>query len=373
MNNKSLSSYPAMYVIGFVLLFIRSYISMTPDVHVPIVIDNIGLLCGYFCLTLYLFLSKCNYKIWLLIFLGCFIYFRSKETGPLTFLFLICATVYLPNVKMAIRLWYYCITVLLLSYIAVYVIMYFFAFNELTFSIRNGIIRNQLFLSSPNLAGAVIVFWTLSRFVIKYPNKNNILRYLTSSFFLILGYYFTNSNTSLFIGILGLLLLFFSENFNFKKNKLNKFIELSPIYLTILSVLLATILYSDLSNALLTGRPSLWRHALQYFGITILGNDFYPVKTINDIGYVDYFNTIDSFYISSLTVFGIVFLIIYIYMFIKTCTNTNSLFIDILLFISSIYGFTEVHIINPFICFPIFFLALSFKKNNKYNFTLLGE
>lgn len=192
---------------------------------------------------------------------------------------------------------------------SLYIIDYFFDYKNLITNIfigDDGRIRHSLFFSHPNIAAAI--FWGIVIDIYFLRKKWNILDWFIISFFVGLIYFFTQTRTLL----LSYALLIIFELFRNKKIMISQISFLYKYifeFFTIITIAMG-ILYNSgnnfligILNPLTSGRVYSIAYAFKEFGITVMSRDI----TLDLL-------VLDNFYIRTLTIFGIVYLIPLFYM-----------------------------------------------------------
>lgn len=371
---KAVDDFPALYLFGFLFLYFRSLFSALSIISIPDFIDKIVFFAGIFFLCTYIAMKAYIYTkekvlCCFVILIGLLTYLFSEQTAAFTFCVLIAASYCVRDIRYVIKIWTFTSIICLSIILVLYGIVYLTDFSLIKIFRRSetdSYARYSLFFVSPNMASAFITFIILAVLFLHFSNIN-FIDYGLSFLLLYIAYLITDSKTSFFLGIVGVLLLAIDKKICFAKRKILYTLTLiSPLIQYLLSFFFSTVLYDEKLNQVLTGRLALWRHAFEVYGIKLFGNPFSAMKEKNQQGYVLYFTTIDSFYVQSICIFGIVFCLFFLYLYFNTVSlhpHDGSL---PLLLVISLFGFSEVHVLNIFICFPILILSKGLFKPDQH-------
>jgi hypothetical protein len=192
----------------------------------------------------------------------------------------------------------------------------------------------------------------------------------------IILYFFTKTRTS-FIEMLilaGLLII------TYHKNKSGKFFtaiakSITAVFSIIFYALIRLYINGNevalLMDKFLNARIRLGAYAYNQYGLTILGRNFLNFHATWDEQWKLNWFTFDCTY-SYLTInMGIIWIILIALIFWKLASyKSNKINIAIIVF--SLYAVSEVHALNPFLCYPIILTALLFdKKGKQYDYSRL--
>lgn len=195
--------------------------------------------------------------------------------------------------------------------------------------------------------------------------KINLLKFLMLLAIEILCYLFSRTRTTIFVELIMDLLLILPI-----KNKLlcrtSKII--TPLMAGITFVL--AILYINgngialIIDNLLSSRIKLTAYAIDKFGLTLFGNNLtnFQVKWEAKWGLNTF--TFDNLYSLFFSSYGIVWLIVYAFFFYRLSCDANKK-VCIFIILWALYGMTETHGINCYMCCPTLLVILLFQKKSK--------
>lgn len=227
----------------------------------------------------------------------------------------------------------------------------------------NGRLRLSFYFEHPNILGAMALM-SFMGFTVCSDNlsASDCLMGISVGFLIL---FLTDSRTSCALLFLYLLIRFLFDLYpQFINSKLRFVVLVFPLVCEFLSMLVMLQVLPDsfivYLNRLFSGRPGYW--ILQYnqlggwtmFGqVTLYGDQF-----IN--GWLYPSVTIDCFYAATLLQLGIWSFIAFYYLYVNSIdqafmSNDHSKFA--VLFVCAIFGFTEVHMIDFSICFPMLLLG----------------
>lgn len=252
-----------------------------------------------------------------------------------------------------------------------YMIVYalFFSTNVL-FTLVNGDMRFNFGFGHPNVAAIILVNLF---FMWAWINYNNIRKKQLLAILLIeiATYLLTNSRTALLITIVFLLLLYFGKVVN-GKHLLTRIGAsfLFPVLGVIMWLLVIGYLNGNLIsiaiNQILTSRIKLGAFAVDRFGYSLFGQDLSHFSMVWDSAWGLNTFTFDNIYTYTMVNVGIVWLVLCAILFSKLAWNKN-VKVNIFIIVWALYGITEVHGINSYLCFPILLVSLLFDRNFEDN------
>lgn len=227
----------------------------------------------------------------------------------------------------------------------------------------NGRLRLSFYFSHPNTLGAIafMSFVGLTACSEKLAASDCLLGLTVASLILLL----TDSHTScalllIYIVVRGL----FEMHPSLISREMRIVVLAIPLLFEILSILVMLQLIPEpvllALNRLFNGRPGYW--ILQYNqlgGWTMFGQaTLYGNQYIN--GWLYPSVTIDCFYAASLLQLGVWSFIIFYYLYFRSICRAcdhNDVYKLVTLLVCALFGFTEVHMIDFSICFPMLLLG----------------
>lgn len=370
---EDLLSLPALFLLGYALLYLRAFISLTVfSTMIPDAADKCMLIAGLAFISMYILTESRGFggKVFLfllLMVLEMVCYQRSGETAPLIATSIVIASAPVRDRRGCVRLWFVVTASLTLFLIIAYFLNMLFDPASLTFTGRNvegeAVDRLSFYFGHPNTVAAVLMMLT-SAFLYLSADRigfRHIIGCETVAAFILLT---TQSRTSFAIAAFVPVLYWLQLRFNlFNQGDVRLLVSVAPLVLTLLTYGLAGPLYSDSIASWFTSRIALWHACLLTQGITLLGQRFIPTQSVTG-----WYTTLDNFYATSLFVFGIVFLAFFIWLFLRRLRHHTSVMAweAPALLAMLVFGFTEVHIVSPVICFPLLLLGDGLAGKPKY-------
>lgn len=360
---------PAAFVLGFACVYLKTFISMTPLLSLPDVVDKGLLFVGAAFLLLQIVSEAKSYgtrfvPFLLLLLSTVYTYLASGETAPLSVSLIIIAAATVRNSKLLVQLWLSMTAFFSLFLVAVYSFTALFAPENLTYVLRvedSGVsaVRFTFFFSHPNMAAAIVMMMCGAYMYLRYEQ----LGFRTYAFVLVIAFlvsFFTDSKTS--TALIVLLVACFAAQRRwgiFARREMKKFVALLPFLLFGLVFLVAGPLYNDSLGQMLTGRVSLWHYCLINQGMTLFGQQFTATQSIGSDGWVYYYTTLDSAYASGLFVFGLCFSAFFCWCITALIKKDEpDLPVKLPLILTMLaFGITEMHIFSPVICAPLLLLS----------------
>lgn len=227
----------------------------------------------------------------------------------------------------------------------------------------NGRLRLSFYFEHPNILGAM-AFMSFIGFTVcsEYLSASDCLMGISVGFLIL---FLTDSRTSCALLFLYLLIrVLFDLRPRFINSKLRFVVLVFPLICELLSMLVMLQALPDSFivnlNRLFSGRPGYW--ILQYNqlgGWTVFGQvALYGDQFIN--GWLYPSVTIDCFYAATLLQLGIWSFIAFYFLYVNSIDQafrSNDYSKLAVLFVCAIFGFTEVHMIDFSICFPMLLLG----------------
>lgn len=363
---RSLLQLPATFVLGFLCLYAKSFISMTTLVVLPEMLDSGLFLFGAAFLLIHILSNSKEYDKkfvpMLIIILACaYAYLASGETIPLTAALCIIAAATAGDMRDIAKLWLAASVLLVVYLVAVSAITALLDPSRLSYSYRyaGDNARFSFFFSHPNMFAAIVMMMCGAYMYLRYEELR-FSSFIMLALIALSAFAFTDSRTSLVLTLFEIASFAIQRKWGlFSHRWVGRLVSILPILLFGAVLIISGPLYSDVLGNLLTGRVSLWHNCLTAQGVTILGQPFEPSRVVSDTGWVYYFETLDCMYASGLFVFGLVFSgFICWCVFSRIRHGGSRLDIELPLITTLLlFGVTEVHALNPALCMPLLFLA----------------
>lgn len=207
----------------------------------------------------------------------------------------------------------------------------------------------------------LIMMWTWLNF-----ERLKFSHYISIILVAILSYLFTDTRTSIINTVILVLLSVCAKNFR-SKNILRYAAEfcvpLISIFIYVLIVTRSQSAISVLFDKILSGRILLGAYAYNNYGLTLLGQHIDYAVAPDPTWNINSF-TFDSIYTYTMIQVGIIWLfLISVLYFMLACENNKKVNCFIILW--ALYGITEIHIMNCYMCFPVLLISLLQNKNIK--------
>lgn len=228
--------------------------------------------------------------------------------------------------------------------------------------------------SHPNLISCII-FNIVIMWLWVYYDSLDRRAYMFCLLFLYAVFLLTGSRTMLFLGVFTIILISIS-----KSNKRIVHTSIKAIAKYIVPILAIffyyTCIYYNESNQLitqindfLTNRIKLGAYAYTQYGFSFLGQ---VVEKNTEFGYdavwnMSKFIAFDNLYTSLMINYGFIWLIV-IASSLYFLANKGNTLVNCMIIIWAIYGITETHGINGFLCFPILFISFILEKNLNHKY-----
>ena len=366
---NSVLNLPASFAIGFIVLYVRSVLSVTTIVNVPDSVDGLMLLAGSIFL---LFHCISNYNIYkgyhifaiVVLCIGFLSYLRSGETVPFVVVLTVLAAAVVDDIDNVVRLWLGCTVALMTFLMALFTIVMIIDPQSIKFVIRlseDGVSRQRFsfFFSHPNMFGAIVLM-ACSAFV--YLNQNRIGPIHYVFLFCTAGFVFfaSGSRTSSFLIVLLVFISFLQKSKGiFDSVGVRRLVGILPIAAFAAILLVSGLLYRDSLGSLLTGRVALWHACFANQGVSLFGQVFVPSTSVGPNGWVYYYSTLDCAYAQGLYVLGVAFSLWFSWAVWKCaiCETCDSGRVLPALLVMILFGITEVHIFTFSICYVLLLLG----------------
>lgn len=238
-----------------------------------------------------------------------------------------------------------------------------YGFGNITLQVfEKGMNRITFGFSNPNtfsvLVFNLILMWLWLNY--KRLNRNHLVCIFITAGITVL---FTKTRTMLIDCIVLLLLLSFSR----KDRSIDVYKWMASICIPVLSIStwLFVIMYLKGSpiayaiDSMLNARIKLGAYAYEHVGITALGQYMLDFRAVwDEVWRLNHF-TFDNIYTYLTCNQGLIWLLIISVIFTKLSKAKNNL-VNILIIVWALYGMTEVHGLNGFLCMPIFLCTYVF-------------
>ncbi len=349
---------PALFLIGFVILYARTFCDMTTLFSIPDQVDKLMLLAGSVFLLLHCCKNIGRYKglvlpLLLALTVGVYVYFAAGETAPFVFILVAASAPTAADGRSLIRMWLQMTATLVLFLCIVYVIVLLVDPSGLDFVYRDGgedteRIRYSFYFNHPNMVAALWLMIICAYLYLKSGKISGVaivgVLLLSTTIFAL-----ADSRTSFILSCLAPLLCYCQQKWGFLGLKVVKrVLYLLPLLLFLFVFLSSSVLYSNDIADWFTGRIWLWHVCYENQGITLLGQRFEEAIALTSEGYRSVASTLDSFYASGLFAFGLAFCLVFCLFYWSTLSsikNPHSLRYCVLT-LMLVFGLTEVHILS---------------------------
>lgn len=367
--SHSILSLPASFVIGFVILYLRSALTITTIVGVPDLVDKVMLLAGSIFLVFHCIAHFASYKgkyIFAIVSIcvGLICYVKSGESAAFVVVLTVLAAATVDDIDDVVRFWLGCTATLVVFLVLLFAIEMVIDPQSLKFIYRLsddgvGRQRSAFFFSHPNMFGAIALM-ACSAFVYLRYDKLSLVHYFlvicVAGFVLV-----TSDSKTSFLLIVALVVLSMLQKSRgiFDGKRMRRMVGILPLVGFVAVLLVAGPLYSDSLGGLLTGRLSLWHACLENQGVTLLGQEFQSSTSVGSNGWVYYYTTLDCAYAQGLFVLGIAFSLWFSWAVWKcaTCEELEPGRVLPALLVMFLFGITEVHVFTFAICYVILLLG----------------
>lgn len=269
----------------------------------------------------------------------------------------------------------------LFSYQTLYFICHFcyamvchWMFEEKISAVISGVTRYHFGMGHPNRFSIyffnLVLMWVWLNFDKIKPNHIGLLALIEA-----ITYYFTKTRTNLFEMYIIFALILIYKIKPLKVGKLITRVTKYVVPIFAVCTMLLVILYTKGNmvayrlDTLLTGRIKLGAYAYQNYGPSLLGQNMQSVSVKWDATWQLNDFTFDNTYSFLCINQGIVWLIAVavLFFFVAKRGNVRN---NVLIIAWALYGITEVHGLNVYMCFPIILVSLLFC--NKYRISDYG-
>lgn len=121
---------------------------------------------------------------------------------------------------------------------------------------------------------------------------------------------------------------------------------------------------NQLADRVLNSRIRLGGYAYDHYGITVFGQNLSDVEAVWDPVWQITGDTFDNIYTALAMNYGVIWIILISLFFYKLARQNNKK-INICLLMWAMYGVTETHGLNGFLCFPILLITLLYDEGKK--------
>lgn len=145
---------------------------------------------------------------------------------------------------------------------------------------------------------------------------------------------------------------------------------LTPLIFLGVSYIIALKLNTVFFNKLLSTRPMLFNLCINSFHITLFGNDFNSVRSLNDTSPI----IVDNFFLNFLYGGGVIVFVAYICLYLIVfyfAYKVNNIYLKNILFAFMIYGIFEANITSFIMNFPVGILFIAFLSNKSILYSFL--
>lgn len=347
-----------LFCVGFFILYAKVFSSLTTLFVLPQQLDSVLLASGSAFLLLHCLKNLSQYRERILLLAislaaGVYIYRVTGETAPFIFILVVVSASTAGDGKWLIGLWIKTTGALIAFLGIVYIMVMIGDPDSLDVVYRNeaGVItrtRYSFFFRHPNLVSALCMMLVCTYLYLKSGRITGVT-VVGSILFSTVVFSFTNSRTSFILACLSPFLFFLQQRRGFfGSRKGRKLMFALPVVLFALTFLLSGPLYSNEIGDLLTGRVWLWHVCFDNQGISLFGQPFQAIYAMTLYGYMGTAGTLDSFYASSLFVFGLLFCTIFCSFYWSCLMSLKSPLAPehCILFLMLLFGVTEVHMLN---------------------------
>ena len=266
-DESSILQLPALFLIGFICIYIKTFVSSTSLITLPDAFDKCLFFSGVAFLSLHIISKSKSYgrrfiPLLLVLLSTIYTYFVSGETAPLSVSLIVIAAATAGSRKSLVNMWLVTTVSLSLFAISAYGLTAILDPNNLPYVLRweNGVqssVRFTFFFAHPNMMAAIVMMMCGAYMYLNYDR----LLFRTYAVVLtidLLLFLFTDSKTS--TALIAFMIACFVAQKQwgiFEYSGLRKFVAILPIALFGLVYVIAGPLYRDSLGRFLTGRVSL--------------------------------------------------------------------------------------------------------------------
>lgn len=366
-SHTGIAGLPGVFALGFVLSYLKGFLSALATVDIPSYVDDLLLFAGLFFLLLHLMgnarlLGKRLWACLAILILMAACYLLSSDSSPFFACLLFFCVVSLPDIRPLMRFWF-CLTCGLVVFNAlIYGVQLLTGSAEILYRFGEGgrTARFGLGFVHPNMAGAFL-FWLCGCGLFLRCGKHSFVDYIVVEAIAAFVIVVVDSKTSGYLTA-ALPVVYWMQNQwrIFTRTKAARIlVGALPIALFLLTYCLAGPFYNSDIGELFTGRPWLWHTCLVNQGVTFFGQKFESAQAVGYGGFTWDATTLDSFYASGLMVSGILFSALFCAAFFKRSQHNDDLLEAGMPFLclALLFGFTEGHLLDICFGFPLILLC----------------
>lgn len=366
---NSIMDLPASFAVGFIILYLRSALTITTIFSVPDPVDRLMLLTGCFFLFLHCIVRCDSYKgryffATASLCIGLLCYVNSGESAPFVVILTVLAAATIDDIDDVVRLWLACTVGLVVFLAVLFAVEMAIDPQDSKIWVRlleDGTVRQRFafFFSHPNLFGAMVMM-SCSAFVYLNQNWLGMVHYVLLVGIAGFVLFASDSRTSSLLIILLTAFSFIQKSRSvFDGRIIRKLVGVLPVAAFVAVFLVSGPLYNDSMSGMFTGRVSLWHACFVNQGVSLLGQEFVPSTSVDANGWVNYYTTLDSTYASGLYVLGVAFSLWFSWVVWKcaTCEGYEPGRVLPALLTMLLFGITEVHVFSFSICYVLLLLG----------------
>lgn len=355
------------FKVGLLLLILKTMVSLSGVVPYNDTADTFISVMATVFLGISILMKRFPAKVLCIyVFVALVALYTTLRVGSLSVLLTVmtCLALREEDIEDVVRFTFFYEVVFFIAHFALAIIM--MLFGGKMYAIHNGIVRYHFGFVHPNSFAIVLVNISVMWLWLKY-DKVNTIDIVGMVCINAAGYFYTKCRTALgiMLAVVILRMLFF-KNRNTKILKITASLcvpALSLIMLVLISQYISGAPMILLIDKLLSLRIKLGAYALEHYGLTFAGQDMTEITVMWDSFWQLNGHTFDNVYSFLLINYGFLWLLFLIVLFYKLA-QINSEKDNIVILLWAIYGITEVHIINPFLFFPIMLVSKLFQNRH---------
>ena len=366
-SRSAITGLPGLFTVGFVLSYLKGFLSTLATVEVPPLLDNTLLLAGLSFLILHLIanaqmLGKKLIPCFAVLVFMAACYILSSDSSPFFACLVFFCAISLADVRPLIKLWFWMTCLLVAFSSLVYGFQVVAGSAEIFYRFEEGLstARFGMGFVHPNMAGAFL-FWLCGCGLYLRYEKQTILDYVVVEAVAIFVIEVVDSRTSGYLtSILPFAFYIQSRWCLFTRNRAISFAFcLFPAVFFLVTFAMAGPLYNADIGESFTGRPWLWHACLESQGLTLFGQEFQEARAVGSGGFTWVATTLDSFYANGLMVSGLLFSSLFCAMYFKRCKRDDRTLEAAAPFLALVllFGFTEGHLLDICFGFPLIMIC----------------
>lgn len=367
LSRSGITELPGLFTVGFLLSYLKGFLSTLATIEVPPLLDNALLLAGLSFLILHLIanaqvLEKKIIPCFAILVLMAVCYVLSSDSSPFFACLVFFCAISLADVRPLIKLWFWVTCFLVAFNSLVYGLQVVAGSAEVFYRFEEGssAVRFGLGFVHPNMAGAFL-FWLCGCGLYLHYGKQTVLDYVVVEAVAIFVIIVVDSRTSGYLtSVLPFAFYIQSRWRLFTRNRAIRFVfGLLPLVLFLVTFAMAGPLYDANIGESFTGRPWLWHACLESQGLTIFGQEFQDARAVGFGGFTWVATTLDSFYANGLMVSGLLFSSLFCAMYFKRCRRDDRVLEAAMPFLVLVllFGFTEGHLLDICFGFPLIMIC----------------